>query len=97
MNKKTFSLNDFKEIWEYKELLYFFTWRDLKVRYKTAYWHTWALIQPGVTTMIVFSVFFGAMAKVPSGQCALPYFRLCRPSFLGIFFFQRLEKPAAFS
>ena len=72
--KKTFSLNDFKEIWDYRELLYFFTWRDLKVRYKqTAIGILWALIQP-FTTMIVFSVFFGAMAKVPSDNVPYPIF-----------------------
>jgi len=81
--KKTFSLNDFKEIWDYRELLYFFTWRDLKVRYKqTAIGILWALIQP-FTTMIVFSVFFGAMAKVPSDNVPYPIF-----VYVGLLFWQ---------
>src|SRR3989304_8252534 len=81
--KKTFSLNDFKEIWDYRELLYFFTWRDLKVRYKqTAIGILWALIQP-FTTMIVFSVFFGVMAKVPSDNVPYPIF-----VYVGLLFWQ---------
>ncbi|MCK5320470.1 ABC transporter permease [Candidatus Parcubacteria bacterium] len=72
--KKTFSLNDIKEIWQYKELLYFFTWRDLKVRYKqTAIGVMWAIFQP-FTTMIVFSVFFGKLAKMPSDGIPYPIF-----------------------
>src|SRR3989344_6035 len=81
--KKTFSLNDFKEVWDYRELLYFFTWRDLKVRYKqTAIGILWALIQP-FTTMIVFSVFFGSMAKVPSDNVPYPIF-----VYVGLLFWQ---------
>ena len=81
--KKTFSLNDIKELWQYKELLYFFTWRDLKVRYKqTAIGILWALIQP-FTTMIVFNVFFGAMAKVPSDNVPYPIF-----VYVGLLFWQ---------
>lgn len=64
----------FREIWAYRELLYFFTWRDIKVRYKqTVLGAGWAVIQP-VTTMIVFSLFFGRLAKVPSDGVPYPLF-----------------------
>ena len=54
------------ELWSYRELLYFLIWRDVKVRYKqTALGVAWAVIQP-VMTMVVFSVFFGKLAKLPS-------------------------------
>ncbi len=54
------------ELWRYRELLYFLTWRDIKVRYKqTALGAVWAIIQP-FCTMIVFSLFFGKLAKIPS-------------------------------
>jgi len=60
-----------KELWTYRELLYFFVWRDIKVRYKqTALGAAWAIIQPFLT-MIVFSLFFGRLAKLSSD--GLPY------------------------
>lgn len=72
--KKTFSLDDIKEIWEYKELFYFLTWKDLKVRYKqTAIGVLWALFQPFIT-MVVFSLFFGKLAKMPSDGIPYPIF-----------------------
>jgi lipopolysaccharide transport system permease protein len=72
--KKTFSLNDIKELWQYRELLYFFSWRDLKVRYKqTAIGILWALFQPFIT-MVVFTVFFGNFAKIPSDNVPYPIF-----------------------
>ena len=72
--KKTFSLEDFRELWRYKELLYFFVWRDLKVRYKqTSLGILWALIQPFIT-MVVFSVFFGKLAQIPSDGVPYPIF-----------------------
>ncbi|HUO51736.1 MAG TPA: ABC transporter permease [Gemmatimonadaceae bacterium] len=62
------------EIWEYRELLYFLVWRDVKVRYKqTALGAAWAVIQP-LLTMIVFSLFFGRLAKVPSDGIPYPIF-----------------------
>ena len=65
---------NFREIWEYRELLYFLVWRDIKVRYKqTALGASWAVLQP-VMTMIVFSVFFGRLAKVPSDGIPYPIF-----------------------
>jgi lipopolysaccharide transport system permease protein len=63
-----------KELWEYRELLYFLTWRDLKVRYKqTALGAAWAIIQP-LLTMVVFSIFFGRLAKIPSDGVPYPIF-----------------------
>jgi lipopolysaccharide transport system permease protein len=62
------------ELWEYRELLYFLTWRDIKVRYKqTALGAAWAIIQP-IMTMAVFSLFFGRLAKVPSDGIPYPLF-----------------------
>jgi lipopolysaccharide transport system permease protein len=62
------------ELWEHRELLYFLVWRDIKVRYKqTALGAAWAILQP-VLTMVVFSVFFGRLAKVPSDGIPYPVF-----------------------
>jgi lipopolysaccharide transport system permease protein len=62
------------ELWEYRELLYFLGWRDIKVRYKqTALGAVWALIQP-VSTMVIFSLFFGRLANVPSDGIPYPIF-----------------------
>jgi lipopolysaccharide transport system permease protein len=66
-----------KELWEYRELLYFLTWRDIKVRYKqTALGAAWAVIQP-FFMMLVFSLFFGRLAKVPSDGIPYPVFTFC--------------------
>ena len=63
-----------RELWSYRELLYFLTWRDVKVRYKqTALGASWAIIQP-LFTMIVFSLFFGRLARVPSDGVPYPLF-----------------------
>ncbi len=65
---------NFRELWQYRELLYFLVWRDIKVRYKqTALGAAWAILQP-VLTMLVFSVFFGKLAKVPSDGVPYPVF-----------------------
>lgn len=65
------------ELWDYRELIYFLTWRDIKVRYKqTALGAAWAVIQP-VFMMIVFSLFFGHLAKVPSDGIPYPVFTFC--------------------
>jgi lipopolysaccharide transport system permease protein len=67
---------NFRELWLYRELLFFLTWRDLKVRYKqTALGALWAIVQP-VFTMAVFSLFFGRLAKVPSDGIPYPLFAL---------------------
>ena len=63
-----------RELWEHRELVYFFVWRDLKVRYKqTALGVGWAVLQP-LATMIVFSLFFGRLAKMPSDGIPYPVF-----------------------
>jgi lipopolysaccharide transport system permease protein len=63
-----------KELWQYRELIYFLTWRDIKVRYKqTALGAAWAIIQP-FFTMVVFTIFFGRLAKVPSDNVPYPIF-----------------------
>jgi lipopolysaccharide transport system permease protein len=64
----------FRELWEYRELLYFFVWRELKVRYKqTVVGAAWAVIQPFLT-MLIFSLFFGKLAHIPSGGLPYPVF-----------------------
>ena len=64
------------ELWEYRELLYFLAWREVKVRYKqTAIGVAWAVVQP-LFTMLVFSLFFGRLAKVPSDGIPYPVFTL---------------------
>jgi len=65
---------DWNELWKYRELLYIFAWRDIKVRYKqTVIGIAWALFQPFVT-MVIFSFFFGKLAKVPSEGVPYPIF-----------------------
>jgi len=62
------------ELWEYRELLYFLIWRDVKVRYKqTVLGAAWAIIQP-LSTMAVFTLFFGLLAKLPSNGLPYPVF-----------------------
>ena len=65
---------DFRELWAARELLYFFVWRDIKIRYKqTAIGAAWAVIQPFMT-MVVFSLFFGRLAKMDSHGLPYPIF-----------------------
>ncbi len=62
------------ELWRYRQLLYFLVWRDVKVRYKqTAFGASWAIIQP-FFTMVVFSLFFGKLAGIPSDGVPYPIF-----------------------
>jgi lipopolysaccharide transport system permease protein len=71
--KKWVPIN-FSELWQYHELLYFFTLRDVKIRYKqTALGFLWAIIQP-LFLMVVFTLFFGNLAKVPSDGIPYPLF-----------------------
>ena len=64
------------EVWEYRELLFFLIWRDVKVRYKqTVLGVLWAILQP-LSTMVVFSLFFGKLAKMPSDELPYPVFSL---------------------
>jgi lipopolysaccharide transport system permease protein len=65
------------EVWAYRELLYFFVWRDVKVRYKqTVIGVAWVVLQP-LLTMGVFTLFFGRLAKLPSDGLAYPVFYFC--------------------
>jgi lipopolysaccharide transport system permease protein len=64
----------FGELWFYRELLYFFVWRDIKLRYKqTAIGASWAILQPFLT-MLVFTIFFGRLAHLPSDGLPYPVF-----------------------
>lgn len=65
-----------RDLWEYRELVYFLTWRDIKVRYKqTVLGAAWAILQP-LLTMLVFSLFFGRLARMPSDGVPYPLFAL---------------------
>jgi lipopolysaccharide transport system permease protein len=65
-----------RELWEYREVLYFLVWRDMKVRYRqTLIGAAWAIVQP-VSTMIVFAIFFGRVAGIPSDGVPYPVFSL---------------------
>jgi lipopolysaccharide transport system permease protein len=68
---------ELSELWRYRELLYFFALRDIKVRYKQAALGVmWAIIQP-LFTMIIFTIFFGRLAGIPSDGIPYPLFSLC--------------------
>jgi len=63
-----------REVWQFRELLYFLVWRNIKVRYKqTLLGALWAIIQPFMT-MVVFSIFFGRLAQIPSDNIPYPIF-----------------------
>jgi lipopolysaccharide transport system permease protein len=63
-----------KELWHHRELIFFLTWRDIRVRYKqTVLGASWAIIQP-LFTMVVFSLFFGRLAQIPSDGIPYPLF-----------------------
>jgi lipopolysaccharide transport system permease protein len=65
---------DFQELWRYKELFYFFTWRDIKIKYKqTVLGFLWAVLQP-LFMMIIFTLFFGRALNVPSQNLPYPIF-----------------------
>jgi lipopolysaccharide transport system permease protein len=67
---------DFREVWDHRELLYFLTWRDVKVRYKqTLIGAGWAVVQP-LTTMVIFTLVFGTFARIPSDGLPYPLFAL---------------------
>jgi lipopolysaccharide transport system permease protein len=64
----------FGELWDFRELVYFFVWRDIKIRYKqTAIGAAWAVLQP-LLTMLIFSLFFGRLAHIPSEGLPYPIF-----------------------
>jgi len=71
---KGWSMINFRDLWLFRELIYFMTWRDLKVRYKqTLLGFSWAIIKPFMT-MVVFSIIFGKLAKMDSGGLPYPIF-----------------------
>ena len=81
--KKRIGIDDVRELLAYRELLYYFIWRDFKIRYKqTMIGVLWVLFQP-FFSMIVFSIFFGKMAKMPSDGVPYPLF-----VFSGLLFWQ---------
>lgn len=85
--KKGLAALDLKELWKHRELFYFFSWRDLKVRYKqTAIGIFWAVLQPFIA-MVVFSVFFGKLAKMPSDGIPYPIF-----VYIGLLLWQFFSK-----
>src|SRR5438552_18527124 len=66
-----------QELWQYRELMFFLTWRDIKVRYKqTVLGGIWAVLQPFLT-MIAFSIIFGKLVGVPSEGVPYPVFAFC--------------------
>ena len=68
---------DLRKLWRYRELVYFLTWRDIKVRYKqTVIGASWAILKP-VLTMVLFSVIFGHFARIPSEGVPYPIFAYC--------------------
>ena len=70
---------DLRELWHYRDLLYFLTWREISIRYKqTVLGFLWAILQP-LLTMLVFTIFLGRFAKVPSDGIPYPVF-----SYLGL-------------
>lgn len=78
-------LLDFKELWDARELFYIFAWRDIKVRYKqTVVGVGWVVFQPLVNT-VIFTVFFGNFAKIPSQNLPYPIFVLLGLVFWGFF------------
>lgn len=67
---------DFKELWRYRELVFFLTWRDIKVRYKQALLGvSWAILQP-LLTMVIFTLIFGVLLGTPSENVPYPLFSL---------------------
>jgi lipopolysaccharide transport system permease protein len=73
---KGWQLVNVSELWRYRELVFFLCWRDVKVRYKqTALGAAWAVLQPAMM-MVVFTIFFGRLANLPSGDLPYPLFAL---------------------
>lgn len=68
---------EFREFWQFREILFFLVWKDVKIRYKQTFLGvTWAILQP-LLTMIIFSLVFGRWAKIPSSGVPYPVFILC--------------------
>jgi len=73
-SKKGWMPVNFRELWKFRELLYFLAWRDVKVKYKqTALGVVWAIMQP-LITMLIFSLLFGRLARMPSDGAPYPIF-----------------------
>lgn len=73
---KGWQLVNIRELWRYRELLFYLCWRDVKVRYKqTVLGAAWAILQPAMM-MVVFTIFFGRLAKLPTGDIPYPLFAL---------------------
>jgi lipopolysaccharide transport system permease protein len=71
---KAWSIRELHDLWAFRELLYFLTWRDVKVRYKqTELGIAWAILQP-LLTMLIFTIFFGRLAGIPSDGIPYPLF-----------------------
>ena len=78
-------LLNFHELWEFRELFYIFSWRDIKVRYKqTVLGILWVLLQP-LLSMVIFTIFFGNFAQIPSDGLPYPVFVLLGLVFWGYF------------
>lgn len=83
--KKGLANLDFKELWSYRELFYFFAWRDIKLRYKQTFFGIgWAVMQPFIT-MVVFTIVFGKLANMPSDNIPYPIFVYAGLLFWNIF------------
>jgi len=83
--RKGIAIIDFKELWNYRELLYFLSWRDIKLRYKqTAIGIGWAVLQP-FCMMVVFSVVFGGLVNLPSDNIPYPIFAYAGLLFWNMF------------
>ena len=90
---RNWQLINVRELWQYRELLFFLTWRDVKVRYKqTVLGVAWAILQPAMM-MVIFVVFFGRLAGVSTGGIPQPLFFLC--GILPWFFFSTAVNSAA--
>ena len=75
---------DLRAVWEYRELLFFLIWRDIKVRYKqTVIGAAWAIVQP-IMTMEIFTIVFGNFARIPSDALPYPSLRLHGASALDL-------------
>src|SRR3989344_9458273 len=76
---------DWMELWQYKDLFYFLAWRDIKVKYKqTIVGVLWAVFQP-LAVMVIFSIFFGKFAKIPSDGIPYPIFVFAGLLFWNLF------------
>lgn len=83
--KKPWEFLNFSELWSFRDLFYIFTWRDITVRYKqTVLGIIWVIFQPLLTT-VIFTVFFGNLAKIPSDNLPYALFVLCGLVFWNYF------------